>query len=346
MPSGYLSINGIDACLIHIANTYPGLSQLIVLPEPSAEGRTIRAVKLSGKAGDKKAVTLLVGGLHARELVNPDALAALALKLCTAYSTNTGISLGGKSYNAALVKSLLDNSDIYILPLVNPDGRAYVQSPTGDIMWRKNRRPIPGTNEVGVDINRNFDFLWESSIGASVKANEETYKGTSAFSEPETRNVRWMLDTYPITCFMDIHSYSELVLYSWGDDNSQTSDANMNFKNPAYNGVRGTVGDTLYKEYIPTNDQTWYVNTGTRIRDAIAAVRGRKYKLEPAVGLYPTSATSDDYTYSRHFVSQKVRKVFAFTVETGKKFQPNFPEASHVMNEAMAGALEFCVAGA
>jgi hypothetical protein len=118
----------------------------------------------------------------------------------------------------------------------------------------------------------------------------------------------------------------------------------MNFTNAAFDGMRGTVGDARYQEYIPSADLDWYVNTGTRIRDAIAAVRGRAYTLEPSVGLYPTSGTSTDYTFGRFFALPSARKVRAFCIETGTQFQPPFPEAAHVMNEAMAGALEFCVA--
>lgn len=346
MPaSGYLSASGIESCLVYIAGAYPAVSQLLVLPEASPEGRAMRALKIGKGSGAERLGVLLVAGLHARELVNPDALVGLALKLCQAYTKNSTLGFGGKTFDASTIKILVDAIDIYFFPLVNPDGRAYVQSASGDAWWRKNRRPIPGSSCIGTDLNRNFDFLWASGIGTSSSpCDYQLFKGTAPFSEPETRNVRWLLDTYPIKCFMDVHSYSELVLYPWGDDNNQSTDPAMNFGNPTYNGMRGTVGDALYKEYIPSLDQDWYVRTGTRIRDAIAAVRGRTYALEQSVGLYPTSGTSEDYVFSRYFAAPATRKVRGFTVETGTEFQPPFPEASNVVDEAMAGALEFCVA--
>ena len=345
MPSGYLSSSGIESCLVYLASTYPSLCQLITLPETSAEGRTQRAVKLGKGSASSRQGVLLIGGLHARELVNPDALVSLALKLCQAYTNNTGLSFGGKTYQAGTVKLLLDALDVYIFPLVNPDGRTFVQSPSGDAWWRKNRRPIPGSSCIGVDLNRNFDFLWSSGIGTSSNpCDYQIYKGTSAFSESETRNVKWMLDTYRIKCMMDVHSYSQLVLYPWGDDNNQPSDPNMNFHNPAYNGLRGTSGDSIYKEYIPSADQSWYVDTGNRIKNAIAEVRGRSYTVEQSIGLYPTTGTSDDYAYSRYFAHPSTRKVRGYTLESRTEFQPAFPEAANVMNEAMAGAMELCVA--
>jgi hypothetical protein len=194
-----------------------------------------------------------------------------------------------------------------------------------------------------VDINRNYDFLWVSGIGTSASSCSDVFKGSGAFSEPETRNVMWMLDRFPnIECMADVHSYSELILYPWGDDDSQTTDVNMNFQDPAFNGLRGTVGDTLYKEYIPQADLDQFVASGSRIRDAIAAVRGRVYTLEPGILLYPTSGTSIDYAYSRHFVDAGKRKVCAYTLETGTEFQPEPAEALNIIQEVSAGLIEFC----
>jgi len=68
---------------------------------------------------------------------------------------------------------------------------------------------------VGVDANRNFDFLWSSGIGTSADPEQLIHKGPAAFSEPESRNVRWLLDTHEhIGYLVDVHSYGELILYS------------------------------------------------------------------------------------------------------------------------------------
>ncbi len=225
-PSGYLSASSIESCLQYLSSTYPAICQLIVLPEQSREGRTIRAVKIaSGGGGDRRAV-LFIGGVHARELVNPDALVGLGLRLCQAYTGSTGLTFGGQTYAASMIKLIVDAMDVFILPLVNPDGRVYVQSPTGDPWWRKNRSLNPGLPCYGVDLNRNYDFLWSATIGStSSDSCSETFHGPAAFSEPETRNVRWMLDNFPnIRAMMDVHSYLELVLHPWGDDELQTTD--------------------------------------------------------------------------------------------------------------------------
>src|SRR5262249_3951659 len=168
---------------------------------------------------------------------------------------------------------------------------------------------------------------------------------SGAFSEPETRNVRSLLDSYPnIECMIDVHSFSELVLHPWGDDENQTADPAQNFMNAAYNGLRGTVGDAVYKEDIPQADRDWFVTTGNRVRDAVATVRGRVYTVEQGVLLYPTSGTAHDYAYSRHFVDVTKRRVYAYTLETGQQFQPPYSEALNIITEVSAGLIEFCVA--
>ncbi len=344
-PAGYLSAAGVQSCLQYLATTYPAICQLIVLPETSVEGRTIRAIKIASGTGPDRHGVLFIGGVHAREVVNPDLLLSFALKLCQAYTAGTGLTFGPKTYPASTVQLIVDALDMFILPLVNPDGRVYVQSPAGDPMWRKNRNPNPGLPCPGVDLNRNYDFLWTSGIGTSANSCTEIFKGTAAFSEPETRNVRHLLDTYPnITCMADVHSYSELVLHPWGDDDNQTTDPAMNFTNPLFDGLRGTQGDAIYREYIPPADLDWFVSTGNRVRDAIAAVRGHVYTVEQGVLLYPTSGTSKDYPYSRHFVDATKRKIYSYTLETATEFQPLYAEALNVIAEVSAGLVEFCLA--
>src|SRR6516162_782337 len=302
---GYLTADGLEASVQYLAATYPAFCQAIVLPETSVEGRTSRALKIASGGGDRRGV-LFLGGVHAREVVNPDLLVSFAFDLCQAYADGTGLTFGPESYSAGIVKLIVEGMDVFVFPLVNPDGRAYVQAPGGDVWWRKNRRLDPTTGCYGVDINRNYDLLWSSGIGTSSSpCDYHIYKGPSAFSEPETWNVRWLLDTYPnIMGMIDVHSYSDDILYPWGDADDQTTDPSKNFQNPAYNGLRGVPGSAVYGEYIPQADLDWYTSTGDAVQAAIKAVRGTVYTMKQSIGLYPTSATSDDYSYSRHFVDR------------------------------------------
>lgn len=338
----YLATNAFNPILAFLTNFFPTICNLITLPEQSHEGRTIQGIRIGKPATNSKRTILLFGGCHARELVNPDLLINFAAELMFAYRSNSDLVFGNVVYAAATVQLIVSAIDIIIVPLINPDGRTFVQAT--DPWWRKNRNPNPGETCLGVDINRNYDLLWSSGIGTSTSSCSEIYKGRAAFSEPETRNVRWLLDNFPdIHAMIDVHSYSELVLYPWGDDQTQTTDPNMNFMNPAFNGQRGIANDT-YKEYMRLQDRDLFEDAGYRVRDTIHKVRGHCYTVKTSFGLYPTSGTSSDYGYSRHIVDSSKRKVFAYVLETGLQFQPPVAEANEIIKEVGAGLFEFCIA--
>jgi len=350
--SNYLTTPAIESCLAWLNGNYPSITQLIRLPELSVEGRVTRALRIRSAGGGDRNGVLLVGGTHARELIPPDMLASFALRLCWAYTNGTGLTFGGKAWSSTDIRLAVDGLDIFIVPLINPDGRTHVQTPapTGYRWWRKNRS-FNADGSRGTDLNRNYDFLWQWIIGqTSASPSSDVYHGSAPFSEPETRNVRWLLDTYRnITCFVDLHSYSELILYPWGDDNSQTTDTSQTFQNAAWDGLRG-VGGSGYAEYIPAGDRTKFADRGVKVRNAIAAVRGRAYTVEPSFDLYGTSGGSSDYTYSRYFLRRGQRKIWGYVFETNSTgpnndwqygFQPPYGDALQVIDEVQSGLVQF-----
>jgi murein tripeptide amidase MpaA len=347
VPDGYMTSDAIEGVLALLHAAYPNFTQLIQLPEITADQqRVIQVLRIGAGTGDLNGV-LLVGGTHARELVNPDALVGLAYRLCWSYEHNLDVTLGQKVWRAADIRLLVEGLDIFILPLLNPDGREYVR--LYDPWWRKNRG-YNSDGSRGTDLNRNYDFLWKWAIGqTSTNPSNETYYGSAPFSEPETRNVRWLLDTYPnINGFVDVHSYSELILFPWGDDQNQTTDPSQNFLNPAWNGMRGTTGG--YGEYIPADDLGRFTDMASRVHDAIAAVRGRSYTAEQGFQLYGTSGASSDYAYSRFFIPGGHTKVWALDFESNRGdrgsqygFQPfpYDPDALEVSKEVQSGLIQF-----
>ena len=147
--------------------------------------------------------------------MNPDAIVDLQLDLVRCYLNETGLVLGGLTWSAEDIKVMLETLDIWMLPCANPDGREYVM--TADDMWRQNRRDNPGTACDGVDVNRNFDFVWGvTTSNTSCNPCLETFVGAGAFSEPESQNIKHLCDTYRIDVFVDVHSYSELSIVSMG----------------------------------------------------------------------------------------------------------------------------------
>ena len=131
-------------------------------------------------------------------------------------------------------------------------------------------------------------------------------------------------------------------MYSWSDDEDQSTDPSINFSNPAYDGMRGVAGDA-YKEYIPSNDLTTALDLGNAFHNGIQAFRGTDYIVKPSFNLYPTAGTSDDYAYSRHFVDPVKEKVISYTLEWGTQFQPPYNEMQNIIQEITCGLLEFCL---
>jgi Zinc carboxypeptidase len=251
------------------------------------------------------------------------------------------------------IRSVVEGLQLVVFPCVNPDGRHHSQ--TAEPMWRKNRRravPSAGADCVGVDINRNFDALWDfrrhfapdSHVSASDNpCDPQVYVGPAAASEAETRNVVSLLDRYPrVRWFVDIHSYVPAIFYNWGFDVNQTSDPTMNFRNAAFDGKRGRGGDA-YQEFIPADDLHTLQDLGGKVNHAITTASGTGYDLEQSFTLYPTSGASDDYAFSRHFVQGANSKILSFTIECGRSFQPPWTEAEDVIREVCAGLVALCV---
>jgi murein tripeptide amidase MpaA len=342
---GYLSAAEVEDALARLSAAHPDLVTLITLPYRTWEGRVCHAIRLRAGTSGARTGVLFTGSMHAREWGGADACVAFVTSLIDAYCARSSLVYGGKTFSATQVQTMFRRLNILVFPDVNPDGKNYSQ--TASMWWRKNRNPNTPVDPVhpGVDLNRNFDFLCSSGIGTSANPVSDTYKGVAPFSEPETRNVRYLLDRFPtIHYYLDIHSYSGLILYPWGDDDNQSSRPEQNFRNPAFDGQRGKPGG--YREFMAGPDQHMLVDLANRMNAALTAVRGTHYTVQQAVGLYPTSATSDDYVFSRHLVAPSKRKVYPFTIEFGTEFIPPFAEMRQIIGELCSAMTELCLAAA
>jgi carboxypeptidase T len=373
---GYMNADEVETALLNLSEAHPDFITLIELPHRTWNGRLSRAIYIHAKNGssgngsspsgtDSRPGVLITGSMHAREWGGSDICISFMTQLVDAYVNNNTIIYGETTYPPSQIKNMLEHIDLFVFPDVNPDGKIYSQTnddpnvlPDDEgIWWRKNRNPAtvpngdnPNFHLTGVDINRNFDFLWSSGIGtinADGTTSSETYRGTGAFSEPETKNVKNLFDTYKnIQYYTDIHSFGQMILYSWGDDDNQNLDKDMNFRNPKYDNIRGKPRDLDYKEYIDKDDEQTLKHLADRMNYALQRVRGRKYRVEQAIGLYPTSATSDDYAFSRHIVNDGDQKIYGFTIEFGKEetgFIPPLSEMKEVINEVSSALTELCI---
>jgi len=346
----YMNVTEVESALSALAAAHPTICELITLPNLTIEGRTTHAVRLGTQAANTVDAYYLTGGVHAREWGSCEILVNMATDLCDAYAGGTGVGYGGKFFSAAEVKALMEEMNIIIFPCVNPDGRNFSQNTFP--LWRKNRNTASSggvASKIGVDINRNQDFIWDFATGfapaavnvylASNDPAQDTFHGTAPSSEPETQNINFIHNTFTrIKWYIDVHSYSEDILFVWGDDESQFSDSNKNFQNAAFNGQRGVLGDS-YREFIPDGDLSTVQGLAGAFTRSLGEVRGKLYVAKPAFSLYATSGTNDDYAYSRHFVDPSKSNALSFTVEWGTEFQPPWSEMTEIIKDVSAGLI-------
>jgi murein tripeptide amidase MpaA len=353
----YLNVVEVESALSVAASApYTSITQLITLPNLTWEGRQCHAIKIANGSGGSRPGVYFLGGIHSREWGSCDILINFVEQLEQAFLNNTGLTFGTRTFTAEDIQTIVNTLDIIVFPQANPDGRNYSMNTDAD--WRKNRRTAPpnsgapGSTCTGVDVNRNYDFLWNFPVYFSPAAgivdstdpcDKYLYNGPNAFSEPESQNAKWIFDNFAnIGFFIDLHSYSQDILYSWGDDQDQSTDPNMNFQNAAFNGQRGVAGDA-YKEYIPSNDLATALHLANTFHDGIQAFRGTDYTVKSGFDLYPTAGTSDDYAYSRHFVDPGKNNVISYTLEWGLEFQPVYSEMQNIIQEITSGLLGFCL---
>jgi len=240
----------------------------------SHEGRKILLMKIgrSPRGADTRAVWV-DGGIHAREWVAISTSTFLLDKLINVFKTGEDTTC-----NVKAVQSV----DWYVAPLLNPDGYEY--SHTNDRMWRKNRSPPPsGSSCWGVDLNRNWDVIGFGLGVVSSNPCSETYKGTSANSEPETKAIASTIQQFKnnIRIYMSFHSFGQYWLTSWG-----------------------------YKTELPV-DNTKLVKLGREAADAIKRVTpSRRYTVGSAGAIfYIAGGASDDYAKAAAEIP------YSFTVE-------------------------------
>lgn len=309
------------------------------MPHKTYHNTTMYGFKIPGDQPNgppdkgKGHTVLLQSGIHARERGGPDNLLNFAADLLWARRSHKGLTYGGQVFSASDVRTAL-SVGIVVLPLVNPDGVAHDQATNS--CWRKNRNPASafandtfGTS-IGVDINRNFPAAWDFEralapglivVGSSTSPYSETFVGTAPLSEPEAKNVDWVMDQMPdLRWFLDLHSVAEVLLYGWGHDSNQAADRDMNVLNAQYDGKRGAFPDTSgarYGEYYARQAYDRVSIAVTAVVEAMSAVAGWTWTASPSISLYPATGTASSHPMYRSLVDPKKRWAEGLTLELG-----------------------------
>lgn len=268
--------------------TYPNLVDLADIGNSwekrtigGAPGYDIWRLRLTNEAiAGPKPIFFLMAEVHAREYTTSEMAMRFAEYLLQNYGTNADVTW------------MLDNYELHLVPMTNPDGRKNAEA--GEL-WRKNTNNMNGCTtfpDYGTDLNRNAPWHWGGE-GASTYACDETYRGSSAGSESENQAIinyvtgifpdlrdDAVSDAAPLDyqgLFITLHSYSGLVLWPWGDSYSAAPN--------------GTQLATLGRKMAYFNN----------------------YDPQQSVELYPTTGSTDDWAYGTLGVP-------GYTFEMGTEF--------------------------
>ncbi|MFZ2237833.1 MAG: M14 family zinc carboxypeptidase [Dokdonella sp.] len=289
----YRTVEETYSTIDNLVSSHPGLASAQDIgptwqhTQNATQGYQMRALRITnldtvGSDPDRPKM-VAIGSIHAREYTPAELLTRMAEWLVNNYGID------------AQATWLVDHVDFRFVLEANPDGRKKAES---GISWRKNTNtvdgfcvtnPPNGSSQPGIDLNRNFPFHWSTVLnGSSGTKCSLTFRGPTAGSEPETQNLVAYLAGTPgvggeydgglfpdrrgdasalpapddyAGLFFDIHSYSKLVLWPWGDTTTPSANAEA------------------------------FTSIGRRL----AYFNG--YEPMQAVGLYPTDGTTDDTFY-------------------------------------------------
>ncbi len=207
---GYYSYDEVTSILDQISAANPSIVTQKVSLGSTIQGRQIWMVKVSDNPGvDENEPEVRYDSMHhAREPQGMQTNLFFLSYLVEEYGSDP------------MATYLVNEREIFFIPIVNPDGYVYNQqiAPNGGGLWRKNRRNN-GNGTTGVDLNRNYPYQWGfDGVGSSGNGNSETYRGAMPASEPETQAMVSFIQSRSFKTALSIHTFSNLWISPWGYD--------------------------------------------------------------------------------------------------------------------------------
>lgn len=284
---GFYKLEEIWAEMDSLHTLYPGIvsAKAEFNSTKTIEGRPVYYLKISDNpnVNEDEPRVFYNGLIHAREPIGMQQLFFFMNYLCEHYATDEEIQY------------LVNNIELYFVPVTNPDGyyQNQMTSPIGGGMWRKNKRDN-GDGTYGVDLNRNFGYMWGyDNNGSSPNTYDETYRGTAPFSEPETQISRDLCDDKHFKLALNCHSHANLFLYPWSYITEDTPDS------------------TIFRTYSDLLTRDNLYPSGT-----------------PGALLYNTNGDANDWMYGE---TSNHPEMYSFTPEIGTDQDGFWPPPSRVV---------------
>jgi hypothetical protein len=211
--------------LISRMAAYTEIAKVETIGFSQQEQRAIYAFKISDNVGidEDEAVVYFDGVHHACEVMGLEICLALIDTLLLNYESDSTIA------------NLINNTEIWLVPLVNPDGHYAVMNDISHY-YRKNGRDLNNNGILyeyscndwwtcpteGIDLNRNYDWHWEE--GGQTEPTSYYYRGAYAGSESENQAITRLLTRIKPQLSVTYHSYGEIIFYPWDLNGRQAPD--------------------------------------------------------------------------------------------------------------------------
>nr|P39041.1 RecName: Full=Zinc carboxypeptidase; Flags: Precursor [Saccharothrix mutabilis subsp. capreolus]AAA73397.1 carboxypeptidase [Saccharothrix mutabilis subsp. capreolus] len=264
-PSGYTGYHNFQETVTELNQTvtdHPNLVRLSSVGK-SYQGRDLWMLKLSDNPAvdENEPEVLFTCNMHAREHLTVEMCLRIIKQYTDGYATNPTI------------KNLVDSREIWIIPMVNPDGVEYDIATGSFRSWRKNRQP--NSTAVGTDPNRNWGYQWGCCGGSSSSGSSETTAARRRSPprrspHPHFVNTRVVGGVQQIKTHIDWHTYSELILWPYGytyndtapglDAQQASAFSTLGRRMASLNGTRRQQSSDLYITDGTINDWLWGVH--------------------------------------------------------------------------------------
>jgi len=287
--SQYYDPTEIAALLQQTALDHPDITRVFSIGT-TYQGRDIWAIEISDNPGvheDEPAIQFN-GQHHAREVATSHVVVDVVAQLTDGYGVDGEITDWVHSFKTVCV------------PMVNPDGVAHVFA--GTSLWRKNRRQYTC---IGVDLNRNYPYLWGPGCGSSGTCTSDIYRGPSSASELETQAMFALTDAYHFVMATSYHSYGRFIDYPYACATGAPS--------------------TLMPEHTVIHEMM------NGMADAIDSVDSvPRYTVYSPVPFGGVNGDDTSWYYAH-------KGVYGFIVEVGTSFEPPFSEVGGIVKRNRAG---------
>jgi N-acetylneuraminic acid mutarotase len=305
-----------------LAANYPQIVTIDSTMHSYQGNKHLYCLKISDNPGttENEPQVFINGATHAREPMGTHACIAFATLLCTKYGVDSTWTW------------TVNNREIYIVPVMNPDGYVYNSDSAGDGYWRKNRNNTSPRTGPGVDLNRNYGYKWGyDGSGSSGTPSSETYRGPSRFSEPETQACSLFQHTHKFRTEMDFHTYGRYNLYSYGYRNRMPIDS-LPIKEAGEtlrtnNGYTAT--GTIYRTLYAVNGGS----TDWESADTLQGIKFYTYSFSTEMGTTDFYYGSSDPTYVAAEVALNIPNCYYLTRIAGAYLKP----VSMVVNDTPVG---------